>query len=397
MAETTTNDSPPSSPVAARLQVSHPSPQPQRQLNVASVLIDDQVHREGSVNPAVLNVTDLYQVKFPSCTALADSGDISGIEADYVNHEDSEIESSRHPKVLVLFCGGTLIMRENDDGSLVVNDTDAAIDLLLGLEPRLVDEVASLHVEHIENIDSSNMTPQIWDKIGAVIHENYDAYDGFVITHGTDTMAFTSSALSFVLSDIGKPVVLTGAQLPGSRIETDARRNFINAVRVATLDRSGVFLVFDGDIILGSRAHKLSESKLDAFGVINWGLLGEIRIDIRFSDDAKPRHDRPLKYLPGFDNNIVVYTLFPGFSQNEIMATIDRGTVRGIVLISYGSGNLSYVYMDAIKKATSRGIAVVVTTQCLEGATLMHLYDVGRQGMYRRQRNDVRIYNSVFF
>ena len=194
-------------------------------------------------------------------------------------------------------------------------------------------------------------------------------------------MAYTASALSFILGDLGKPVVITGAQIPGSRIETDARRNFVNAVRVAILDRAGVMLVFDGDIILGARSHKLSESKLDAFGPINWGLYGEVRIDIRFSDAAKPRHDRPLQFQPGFETKIGVYTLFPGFSPSELISSVERGDIKGMVLNAYGSGNISYIYLDAIRLATSKGIAVVVTTQCLEGATLMHLYDVGRQAL----------------
>lgn len=117
-------------------------------------------------------------------------------------------------------------------------------------------------------------------------------------------MAYTSSALSFALGDLGKPVVITGAQIPGGRIETDARRNFVNSVRVATLSKAGVMLIFGDDIILGARAHKLSESKLDAFAPINWGLYGEIRIDIRFHQDAKERHDRPLQFCPGFEGNM---------------------------------------------------------------------------------------------
>ena len=245
-----------------------------RFLTVSQLLDDDSVHRAGSVNPSVFNTAEQYQI---------DTG-----------------AANKLPKILLLFCGGTLIMRENpEDGSLVVNEKDAAIELLLGMEPRLQKEIASLSVEFIDNIDSSNMNPQIWDRLGQVIHRNYKEYDGFVITHGTDTMAYTASALSFVLQDIGRPVVITGAQIPGGRLETDARRNFVNAVRIAALDRAGVFLVFDGDIIMGARAHKMSESKLDAFTPINWGLLGEIRIDIRFSDDAKQRHDRSLQILPG--------------------------------------------------------------------------------------------------
>lgn len=270
-------------------------------------------------------------------------------------------------------------MRENEDGSLVVNDRDAAIDLLLGMEPRLYDK-CNLDVHFIDNIDSSNMCPRLWDMIGSVINERYDDFDGFVVTHGTDTMAYTASALSFVLQDLGKPVCITGAQIPGGRIESDARRNFVNAVRVATLSRAGVMLIFDGDIILGSRAHKLSESKLDAFGTINWVELGEIRIDVRFSDEAKERHDRPLKFRPGFESDIAVVTLFPGFPVESLEQAINLNP-KGLILRAYGSGNISYKYLEAIKLAKSKEIPIVVTTQCLEGATLMHLYDVGKQAL----------------
>ena len=193
-------------------------------------------------------------------------------------------------------------------------------------------------------------------------------------------MAYTSSALSFSLGDLGKPVCITGAQIPGGRIESDARRNFVNAVRVATLRKAGVMLIFDGDIILGSRAHKLSESKLDAFGPINWVALGEIRIDVRFSDEAKDRHDRPLHFRPGFESNVFLVTLFPGFPVESLKAVVDMNP-KGIVLRAYGSGNISYKYLDALMLAKLREIPIVVTTQCLEGATLMHLYDVGKQAL----------------
>jgi len=144
---------------------------------------DDTVERQGSVNPTALHVEESYQC-----------------------FTDEKVK----PRVLVLFCGGTLIMRENADGSLVVNDRDEAIQLLLGMEPRLQEEVALLDVHFVDNIDSSNMSPEIWDALGGVISEKYEEYAGFAITHGTDTMAYTASALSFVLGDLGKPVVITG-------------------------------------------------------------------------------------------------------------------------------------------------------------------------------------------
>ena len=136
-----------------------------------------------------------------------------------------------NPRVLVLFCGGTLIMRPDitDGGALTVNeDIDDAVEQILNFDPK-IREIADLTVRVVENIDSTDMTPDIWDELGAVIYEEYEKYEGFVITHGTDTMAYTASALSFSLCDLGKPVVLTGSQIPGGKLGTDARRNFVNA------------------------------------------------------------------------------------------------------------------------------------------------------------------------
>jgi len=270
-------------------------------------------------------------------------------------------------------------MTESAKGALVVNEKDKAIQSLLNLEPNLK-TIADLDVHYIDNIDSSNMKPEHWDKMASVIAEKYDSYDGFVITHGTDTMSYTSSALSYALGNLGKPVVLTGSQIPGNKIETDARRNFVNAVRVATLDLSGVFLVFDEEIILGSRASKVSESKLDAFETVNWDLAGEIRIDIRLSPDSKKRHSGKLNLQTGFETNVVALYLYPGMPKQVIENILDNG-IKGLVLSAYGSGNLSYEYLGALKKAKDKKIAVVVDTQCLQGATLMHVYDVGKSAL----------------
>ena len=171
-------------------------------------------------------------------------------------------------KILILFCGGTLIMEEDQAGVLITPPQERAVTNLQNIEPKLND-VAELDVTYIDNIDSTNINPTHWDRIAHKISEQYDQYDGFIITHGTDTMAYTSSALSFALHNIGKPVILTGSQIPGSRIESDARRNLINAVRVAIHDIAGVMIVFYERIIWGARASKVSESKLNAFQSIN--------------------------------------------------------------------------------------------------------------------------------
>jgi len=163
-------------------------------------------------------------------------------------------------------------------------------------------------------------------------------------------------------------------------METDARRNFVNAVQVATMNLAAVALVFDEEIILGARSSKVSESKLNAFETINWDLLGEIRIDIRLSDEAKPRHKGNLKLQKGFESNIAVVTLIPGTPNETLMALLQQG-VKGLVVRAFGPGNIASQYLDFIRQALKMKIPVVVHTQCMEGATSMHLYDVGKQAL----------------
>ncbi len=270
-------------------------------------------------------------------------------------------------------------MVKTKEGILDMGEKDKAIQNLMSLEPRIHD-IADIDVEYIDNIDSTNITSTHWDTISTVIAKKYDDYDGFVITHGTNTLAYTASALSWTLQNLGKPVVLTGSQIPGDRIETDARRNFVNAIRVATMDLSGVCIVFDEEIILGTRASKVSESKLDAFETINWDDLGEIRIDIRLSDEHKPRHKRPLTLQTGFEDNIAVITLFPQMNPLTLRQAIHK-RVKGVILRGYGAGGISYAYLDILEELKKRKIPVVVSTQCLEGSTLMHMDDVGTKAL----------------
>ncbi|HOA14670.1 MAG TPA: asparaginase, partial [Myxococcota bacterium] len=191
-------------------------------------------------------------------------------------------------RVLILFCGGTIIMKEGPDGGLKAPSRKEAVATLKAIEDRL-STIADFDIHFVENIDSSNMRPTDWDNILAAIEQNYDRYDGFVVTHGTDTMAYTAAALSLAIKNLGKPVVLTGSQIPGSRLETDARRNLVNAMKLATMDVSGVFVVFDERVILGSRASKASESRLDAFVSINAQDAGEIRADIHLNQSLPRR------------------------------------------------------------------------------------------------------------
>lgn len=286
-------------------------------------------------------------------------------------------------KVLVLFCGGTIVMEERADGSLAVPESkDSAIKILREVEPRL-SSIAPYDIEFIANIDSTNITPADWDQILLCLKKHYKNYDGFVITHGTDTMAYTAAALSLAIKGLGKPVVLTGSQIPGSRLESDARRNLINAFRVATMDLSGVFIVFDERIIPGSRATKASESRLDAFQSVNGEEAGEINIEIRIKSWVRKRNNKPheIQIRPGFEPDIFVYTLTPGCDPADLEFLLSNRKIKGIIIRAYGTGNIPSGFDKFFRKARAKKLPVVVASQCLHGKTLMPLYEVGRKAL----------------
>ncbi len=283
-------------------------------------------------------------------------------------------------RVLILFCGGTIIMKEGPGGCLKAPSRTEAISTLRSVEARL-DVLAKYEIDYVENIDSTNMTPAKWDKIISEIERNYDKYDSFLITHGTDTMAYTAAAMSLSIRNLGKPIVITGSQIPGGRIDTDARRNLVNAMKLATMDVSGVFVVFDERIISGSRASKASESKLDAFTSVNTPDAGEIRTKIHLNPALPKRRFERAAFYPGFEPDIFVYTLTPGCDPKDLIFLLQNKRIRGIIIQAYGTGNLPYDFDRFFKEAKRRMIPVVVTSQCLHGMTMMKGYDVGNKAL----------------
>lgn len=283
-------------------------------------------------------------------------------------------------KIRVLVCGGTIVMVKNKEGLLTPPDQEKSMSSILSLEPKIA-AFADVSVRFIANIDSSNMTPDIWDDLAKAIYEEYEDYDGFVITHGTDTMAYTSSALSFALSGLGKPVVLTGAQIPGHIEGSDAKHNFFWAVKLATMNLAGVVICFGNRVHLGSRATKVSHSNLEAFVSVNAEILGEIDTEIRISAACKKRHSGPLVLKEGFDPRVTVISLVPG-SSLEPLETLLSKEIRGIVLIAFGTGNLPKMHLPFLEKAQKAQIPVVIRTYCLEGTTKMHLYETGKQALF---------------
>lgn len=287
------------------------------------------------------------------------------------------MNTSKKKKVLILFCGGTISMHKNEDTGAL--DVAHGADQLFKLEPRIV-ELAEIDIRFIDNLDSTNMTHLQWERMVAEIEKEYPNYDGFLITQGTNTLAYTSSALTWALQGVGKPVVLTGAQIPAEIISTDGRNNLVNALRVCTLDLGGVFVVFGSKIILGCRAKKVSESDLDAFKTLNKSDFGEIGVGLLIKDETKPSHNKPFKAVNGFEDNIVSITLVPGFRADYLVKMIDTG-VKGIVLRGYGSGDIPYELLPVLEYAKTMKIPVVGTTQCPGGATVLGVNDAGLQAL----------------
>ncbi|MBN1524340.1 MAG: asparaginase [Spirochaetales bacterium] len=283
-------------------------------------------------------------------------------------------------KLLVLTCGGTIIMQKNAAGILVPAGEKEAVNALMSLEPHLGD-IAEFSVVNIANIDSSNMTPVLWDTLAAAIHERFAAFDGFVITHGTDTMAYTAAALSLSLQNIGKPVIITGSQIPGSSLNSDARRNMVNAAMAAVMDLSGVHILFDERIVQGCRATKVSESRLDAFRTVNAPDTGNIDTEIRLSAFAPRRHDSNLNLTSGFVADVLAFILTPGTDPTDLVYLLDNKRIRGMVIAAFGTGNLPDNFNDFFRKAKSEMVPVVVASQCLHGMTKMSSYEVGKQAL----------------
>ena len=282
-------------------------------------------------------------------------------------------------KICLIGCGGTIAMKRKDDGMLAPAGN---VGDLLSLAPG-IRKLADFSFRFVADIDSTNMHPAIWNKLAQTIFEEYENFDGFVITHGTDTMAYTASALSFALQNLDKPIVLTGAQKSIFDLASDAQNNLINAAKVALLGVPEVVIVFGTKILRGSRAQKKSESQLNAFWSPVVSPLGYIGIEPQIEASRIWRcESNSLKFVPDFESEIVFFQLFPGLDGKYIEAAVDCGC-RGIILNSYGAGNIpngEFSLLPAIKKAVKNNVPVVVATQCVKGSTRM-IYEVGQSAL----------------
>ena len=282
-----------------------------------------------------------------------------------------------HNRVLIVYTGGTIGMVQDENGSL----HPFALDRIYDAVPQLRAcsyGIDSVTLDHI--IDSSNMTPSLWVDIANIIEREYDNYDGFVVLHGTDTMAYTASALSFMFKNLGKPVVLTGSQLPLGMLRSDGRENIICALEIASTRLAvipEVSIFFESHLYRGNRSTKLSAENFDAFESYNYPSLAKAGINITFKEHLfRPMPTGKLEVRKHFDTRVAVLKLFPGIGPEVVNAVLHAPGLQGVVIETYGSGNAptDEWFISALDDAIRRGVIILNVTQCKAGSVKMRQY-----------------------
>jgi L-asparaginase len=289
----------------------------------------------------------------------------------------------------MVYTGGTIGMQENPvTHALAPVDFHHLIDSVPKL--KMLDfEIGSFQFER--PIDSSAMTPGHWAEIAKVIEDNYESYDGFVVLHGTDTMAYTSSALSFMLENLDKPVIITGSQLPIGEVRTDGEENLITALQIAAArDASGqhmvreVAILFENYLWRGNRSTKRSADNFNAFKSNNYPELAKIGLGITYNREALWRGRNPgapLKVHYNMDCNVLYMDLFPGIKEEVVKHMLATPGIKGVVLKTFGAGNgpTDPWFFEAIRKTVEKGIVVVNITQCTNGSVHPFRYQTGME------------------
>ena len=287
------------------------------------------------------------------------------------------------PTVLLIYTGGTIgMMKDFATGALKAFDFDQLLDKIPELH--LLDcEIATYSFE--TPIDSSNMNPDQWIRIAVVIEENYNQYDAFVVLHGSDTMSYSASALSFMLENLSKPVIFTGSQLPIGDLRTDAKENLITAIQVASL-RDGdssvlqeVALYFEYKLYRGNRSSKINAEHFNAFASPNYPCLAESGVHLKVGNEYLLKADKKdsLIVRTSINEDVVIIKLFPGINATIFSGILAILGLKGVILETYGSGNAPTEtwFTDALKDAISRGIHIVNVTQCSGGSVNMGQYE----------------------
>ena len=288
-------------------------------------------------------------------------------------------------RVMIIYTGGTFGMAHDAHGVLVPFDFSLILEQLPTLRNLFLD-LTVISFEH--PIDSSNVNASHWKTIGTIIEDHYESQDGFVVLHGTDTMAYTTSALSFMLEGLNKPVVFTGAQLPISEPRSDARENLITSLEIAAAKRDGkalvpeVCLYFDYELLRGNRAKKVESMHFDAFESGNYPPLAKagVKIDYNFPAIKSFAAGEKLNLRCQFDSNISILKLFPGIGPNTISSILKTTGLKALILETFGSGNApsSSWFTALLREAIQSGIIILNISQCPGGMVTQGKYETSK-------------------
>ena len=289
---------------------------------------------------------------------------------------------NRKPSVLLIYTGGTIgMMQDPRTGELKPFNFKALSKQIPELEKFDI-QLSSISFKN--PIDSSNMHPRIWIEIANMIKDNYEKHDGFVILHGSDTMSYTASALSFMLENLSKPVILTGSQLPIGIIRTDGKENLITSIEIAAAQInnkpivSEVCVYFEYKLYRGNRTYKYNSAHFDAFKSPNYPALAEAGVDIQYHlvNLLKPSKKKLIVH-DQLDNDIVVLKLFPGINKNITLSILKTEGIKAIIIETFGAGNATTEewFTTALKQAIDKGILIYNITQCAEGSVIQGKYE----------------------
>lgn len=293
----------------------------------------------------------------------------------------------KQPHILLIYTGGTIgMVKDVETGALKAFDFNS---LLVKIpELRLLDcTIETISFE--EPIDSSNMNPVYWADIATIIGDNYLDFDGFVVLHGSDTMSYSASALSFMLENLAKPVIFTGSQLPIGDLRTDAKENLITSIQMASLQKDGVPIIrevglyFEYKLYRGNRTTKLNAEHFEAFESLNYSHLAESGVHLNVNSEYlwKPKLNERLIVRTAMDANIGVLKLFPGISKPICEAILTSKLIKGLIIETYGSGNATTEswFITLLQKAIKNGLYIVNVTQCVRGRVNMGQYETSSQ------------------
>jgi L-asparaginase len=300
---------------------------------------------------------------------------------------DYPMKTNKEVSILIIYTGGTIgMVHDPESGSLIPIDFRHITNHV----PELRKFGYNLHSVSFDPVkDSSNIDPAVWVRMAEIIEESYDDFDGFVILHGTDTMAYTASALSFMLENLAKPVILTGSQLPIGLLRTDGRENLITAIEIAAARENElpevpeVCIYFDNKLTRGNRTTKLSAEHFDAFSSPNYHPLAEVGLHLRYFNNliSHPEPNKKLIVHKSFDTNVGILKLFPGLNRKLVKAIIRTEGLRGLIIETFGSGNAPTYqwFLDDLKQFVDNGGIILNVTQCHGGSVEMGLYETSRQ------------------